>query len=117
MPLRTLRKPWQFRQVYSSGKKVDCGYALLFYYRTGDTATGPLFGFVASKRLGGAVSRNRARRLLRHLAAHVVGRLIHRDLWLVMVARPEIIDVGSRDLLTEMNRRLEEEGLIALDSS
>jgi ribonuclease P protein component len=113
---QTLRKPWQFRQVYSGGKKVDCKYAVLFYYRTGDSASGPSFGYVASKRTGNAVNRNRARRLLRQIAAHIAGRLKHRDLWLVFVARREITEVGSRDLLTDMNHRLEVEGLITLET-
>ncbi len=117
MSLQTLRKPWQFKQVYHGGIRVDCRHAVLFYYRTGDAAGEPQFGFVASKRLGNAVKRNRARRLLRQIAGDASARLKFRDLWVVFVARPGITDVRSQDLLADVNKRLQEEGLIDLDSS
>ena len=112
MPLRTLQKPWQFERVYRNGKKIDCKYALLFYYRTGEPMTGPMFGFVASRRVGNAVKRNRAKRLLRVAATHAAGRLNQRDLWIVLVARSGIIDTKSQDLLAELEQKLTGEGLI-----
>lgn len=116
MSVRTLQKAWQFEQVYSSGKKIDCKYALLFYYRTGDPHQGPQFGFVASKRVGAAVKRNRAKRLLREAAAQAAGRLKHRDLWIVLVARTDITKIDSRELLAEIDRKLEGEGLYSRSS-
>ena len=107
--LQTLQKPWQFRQVYRRGKKIDCKYAVLFYYRTGDPDDGPQFGFVASKRLGGAVKRSRAKRLLRVCARAT--RWKHRDLWLVFVARAGITDIKSQELLAEIAPKLEKEEL------
>jgi ribonuclease P protein component len=113
MSLLTLQKPWQFRQVYRGGKKIDCKYAVLFYYRTGEPAQGPHFGFVASKKLGNAVRRNRAKRLLREVAGQTVGRLKHRDLWIVLVARSEIIRIKRQDLLADIGQNLEDEGLLS----
>jgi ribonuclease P protein component len=113
MPLRTLQKPWQFERVYRNGKKIDCKYAVLFYHRTGDPAAGPSFGFVASKRVGNAVKRNRAKRLLREVAKDVGERLLQRDLWIVLVARSGIIETKSQGLLAELDQKLVGEGLIA----
>lgn len=113
MPLRTLQKPWQFEQVYRTGKKIDCKYAVLFYHRTGDPAAGPSFGFVASKRVGNAVKRNRAKRLLRDVARDIVERLIQRDLWIVLVARSGIIETKSQGLLAELDQILIGAGLIS----
>lgn len=108
----TLQKPWQFRQVYRDGEKIDCKYALLFYYRSGQPAESPLFGFVASKRVGNAVSRNRAKRLLRETAGRTAMRVKHDDLWIVMVARAGILKIKSDDLAAEVERKLRDEGLI-----
>ena len=117
MSLRVLRKPWQFRQVYRDGKKIDCKYAVLFYYRTGACADGPRFGFVASKRLGGAVQRNRAKRLLRAAAGRAVAHLKHQDLWIVLVARSGIANIRSQQLLAEIYRQLVDEGLVSDETS
>jgi ribonuclease P protein component len=108
----TLQKPWQFRQVYRDGEKIDCKYAVLFYYRTGQPTPAPLFGFVASKRLGNAVNRNRAKRLLRVAAGRTAPRVRHNDLWIVMVARAGILKIRSDDLTAEVERKLRDEGVI-----
>jgi len=107
MSLWTLQKPWQFRQVYRDGEKIDCKYAILFYYRTGDSTDGPFFGFVASKRIGNAVKRNRAKRLLRQVAADLLPRVKHRDLWIVLVARSGITELKTQQLADEIVERLE----------
>ena len=109
--LQTLQKPWQYRLVYRNGKKIDCKYAVLFYYRHGESADGPRFGVVASKRLGGAVRRNRAKRLLRETIGEMSRRLIHNDLWIVLVARSGITDIKRQEVQADISRKLEDEGL------
>jgi ribonuclease P protein component len=111
MALQVLRKPWQFRQVYRAGKKIDCRYAVLFYYRPGE-ATGTQFGFVASKRVGNAVKRSRAKRLLREAAGRTAPRLLRNDLWIVLVARSGILDIKCQDLEAALLSGLAAEGLI-----
>ncbi len=113
MSPHVLQKPWQFRQVYRDGEKIDCKYAVLFYYRTGQPAEAPLFGFVASRRVGNAVNRNRAKRLLREAAARTAARLKHNDLWIVLVARAGILKIKSDDLSAEVEHKLRGKGLIA----
>ena len=112
MALHVLSKPWKFRQVYRAGKKIDCKYAIVFYYRTGELAGGTQFGFVASKRVGNAVSRSRAKRLLREATRQLTDRLPADDLWVVLVARSGILNIKCPDLVDALERGLGDAGLI-----
>jgi ribonuclease P protein component len=112
MSPRILRKPWQFKRVYRDGKKLDCKYAVVFYYRTEAESEGPVFGCVASKRVGGAVKRSRAKRLLREAARQTAPLFGADDCWVVLVARAAVLDVTSDDLAAEVEKALRDEGLI-----
>ena len=63
---------------------------------------------VAGKRIGGAVQRNRARRVLRAALREVAPRGVEgRDV--VLVARETIRDARTQDLIEEMTELLERE--------
>jgi len=117
MPRNVLQSPWQFRLVYQDGKKIVCKYSILFYHKTGESNGGPLFGVVASKRVGGAVSRNRAKRLLREAVRNTERRFKDRDLWVVLVARGTILEATSGDVTGDLENALVGEGLIRGDAS
>ena len=55
---------------------------------------------VAARRIGGAVQRNRARRILRAAWQQVVPQTVDRDV--VLVAREAIRGATTQDLVTEM---------------
>jgi ribonuclease P protein component len=67
---------------------------------------------VASKRLGGAVRRNRAKRLLREAVRDASNRLIRRDLWIVFVAKKSILDCSAGDVSRDLTQAMVGEGLI-----
>ena len=112
MGRNVLRRPWQFRLVYQVGKKVNGKYAVLFYHQTGEPVAAPLIGVVASKRVGGAVERNRAKRLLREAVRDTANRMIRRDLWVVLVAKRSILECSSRDVAQDLQTVMMGEGLI-----
>ncbi len=112
MVLQTLQKNWQFRTCYARGQKVVCEHAVVFYHTNPD-ADGLRVGVVASKRVGGAVKRNRARRLLREAARGVVDKWNQRDLWVVLVAKSTITEATSRSVQDDIERRLARAGLLA----
>jgi len=61
---------------------------------------------VAARRVGGAVQRNRARRILREAWRHVPPQV--RDTSdAVLVAREAIVGAKTQDLVAEMNQLLE----------
>ncbi len=112
MALKVLKKPWQFREVYDNGKKFDGKFVVVFYYRSGESDDGPQVGIVASKRVGNAVQRNRARRLLRETAVRTLGGLSEPGLRIVLVARAAILNSSFPALLDEAHALLTGAGLI-----
>jgi ribonuclease P protein component len=108
---RTLQKNSQFRTCYTRGKKVVCDHVVVFYHAS-ETGCGLQFGFVASKRVGNAVRRNRAKRLLREAARHVADRMNNRDIWVVLVAKSTITAQTSRAIQDDLKQGLGRAGLL-----
>ncbi|MGD0016088.1 MAG: ribonuclease P protein component [Verrucomicrobiia bacterium] len=79
----------QFRQIYERGRKVE-GRLLALYLLDEPSAkpapSGRAVGVVTGRKLGGAVQRNRARRLLRE-AYRLNKHKLKPNIQIVMVAR------------------------------
>ena len=67
-----------------------------------------LWAVVAARRVGGAVDRNRAKRILRE-AWRQVSPQVTRDFDVVLVAREAIQGATTQDLVVEMNEMLPRE--------
>jgi ribonuclease P protein component len=106
-----LTATWQFRKVYGGGDKLVCESAVVFYYRNPEESDGPRFGVVASRRVGSAVERNRAKRLLREAAHSLAGKLNHPDIWIVLVAKSNIKGRTSSEVVDDIGRAMEVAGL------
>jgi len=70
LPKKFRLPPKNFDRVYRNGKKVRGSYGM-FVCDSNDVGN-PRFGFVVSKKIGGAVTRNRMTRLLRVVVMEVV---------------------------------------------
>ena len=64
----------QFPVVYKNGKKTRGKYGMLIALKIDNTPT-PQFGFVVSKKIGGAVQRHRFTRILRVAVAESIKEL------------------------------------------
>jgi ribonuclease P protein component len=77
-----------------------------------DTDTAPLpavrFGFTASRKIGNAVARNRARRRLREAARAVMPGRVVDGFDYVLVARAAVLTCRYADLLTDLASALAE---------
>jgi len=97
----------------SEGRRV--GGREFVLYHAPRTDPGPArVGFTVPTRVGGAVVRNRARRLLREAVRGLTPRLVACDV--VLAARPEIADARLADLDSGLNAAAERAGLIRSDS-
>jgi ribonuclease P protein component len=68
-------------------------------------------GFTASRKVGGAVARNRARRRLRAAAEHVLPAHAARGHDYVIVARPETVERPFALLLEDLERAMRRLGV------
>ena len=67
-------------------------------------------GFVVSRKVGGAVARNRAKRLLRE-ALRLEGRELPEGLDLVLIARPSVATASYRDVASDVRKILGSAGI------
>jgi len=103
--VRTLPLPWQFRYCYDGGRKIVTRYAVIFLRAPADP-DGLRVGVVASRKVGGAVQRNRAKRLLRETARFLAPHWPDESLWIVFVARESINGRGVYEVQEDIERAI-----------
>jgi ribonuclease P protein component len=81
-----LTRAFEFREVRSRGKSYPGRFLVLGVLEKDSLDVPPRVGIIASRRVGGAVRRNRVRRRLREIF-RLHQFQIRRGVWLVMVAR------------------------------
>lgn len=99
-----LRRQLDIQHVRQSGRRHDCGGFTLWWARRAASPTsvspvrGPRVAVVASRAaVGGAVSRNRAKRRLREVFRHHQQR-VPADIDLLMVARSALNRLEYREI-------------------
>lgn len=107
-----LRKRAEFLSVAAANRKW-AGRGLVLQARPHDAAQHPgpdgpaiRFGLTASRKVGGAVVRNRARRRLRALAAEILPREAAPGHDYVLIARPATANCDFDSLRADLRRGL-----------
>jgi ribonuclease P protein component len=111
-----LSSPAAFRSVFSTGRSYAHGVVVLYVAKRA-TGGGPArAGFVVSRKVGGAVARNRAKRLLRE-ALRLEGRELPDGLDVVVIARPSVAGASYREVAGDLRDVLSAAGLRGGDGS
>lgn len=99
-----LSRSAEFERVYRQGRSI-ANRSLVLYTFPSPSAGSPRLGLSVSRKVGGAVQRNRVKRLLREAFAQVEGQL-KPDQDLVVVARPAAAELAEREGLAGVDAAL-----------
>jgi len=101
-PRDRIRKRSEYQAIYDKGRRIPSGSFVLFVMKNG--AGHARLGITVTKRIGGAVQRNRAKRLLREIFRRHKTELMSIDI--VVNGRPGLPDAEYRALELEFLTRL-----------
>ncbi len=90
-----LRGDKDFNAVYKKGKSVGDRYVVIFYKRNGLDYN--RIAFLASKKVGNAVTRNRARRLMKE-SVRTTDPIDKEGYDIIFIARKTIAGAGQNDV-------------------
>ncbi len=96
---RRLSRSAEFERVYRQGRSKGNRYLVLYAFpreAESTSADGPRLGLSVSRRVGGAVDRNRVKRVLREAFWAEAERLPEGSDY-VVVARPDARDLAERE--------------------
>ncbi len=80
-----------FIKIQKNGSKVISAGVVLQYLKNSNQANPSRFGFTASKKVGGAVQRNKAKRRMRSLVFDVIENFKTKGWDYVIIARKETV--------------------------
>ena len=105
-PYRSLRSSAEFSRAYKNGTRRRCGAVTVV------TAAGPAgpptVGFIAGKKVGSAVLRNRAKRRMREAAARCE---LKSDTVYVLIADRAVLTAPFASLIGSINRCIGEQSV------
>lgn len=103
-----LRKNGDFSAIYKRGKSIGDRYVVLFYRPNGLSYNRT--GFLASKKVGNSVKRNRAKRLMKESYRSIEKRLpIGYDF--IIIARNTICDKKCAEVEKSLNSAFRRAGV------
>jgi ribonuclease P protein component len=106
---RRLSRSADFDAVYRRGRSASSRHLVVYAFarEPGAGPTEPRVGLTVSRKVGGAVERNRVKRLLREASARVAASL-DAPFDLVIVARPGLAEVLAEERLEWLEAELRE---------
>jgi ribonuclease P protein component len=108
---RRLTEAWQFEQVRKKGR-TQRGPLLMLAAFSGTEVDGLRAGFVTSRKIGRAATRNRLRRRLREIVRKHQHEIV-RVTWFVTVARPSAARASYGELKDEWLRLARRASILA----
>ena len=105
----TLRNQADFNRVYNQGKSRGGRFAVILYKKNGLKYTRT--AFVASKKVGNSVNRNRSRRLMK-AAFREISPKLKSGYDIIFVARASILESKESAVEKQLRKSLKTEGLL-----
>jgi len=90
-----LREKTAFKKIYNRGSSLANKYLVMFYSKNNQSHN--KVGFIASKKVGNSVVRNRARRLMKETFRLYSGEIEH-GYDLILIARANIKDATYKEV-------------------
>lgn len=107
----SITKNYEYQQVFQNGTSVATRTFVLYQLNTKQSENRA--GFIVSKKVGNAVTRNRVRRLMRESYRLYAGKL-RRGYDLVFIARPAAAKISFMQAAADMERVLQRGGLFSV---
>ena len=106
-PARRIRQRGEFQRVFDAGRRAHGHYLTIIVRPAAGTAS--RLGIVASRKLGGAVVRNRAKRLIRQVFRTEAGPSVPSDL--VVIPKASVIKAKAALVASDYQATLKRLGL------
>jgi ribonuclease P protein component, eubacterial len=103
-----LRNKKDFTAIYNKGKSIGERYVVLFYKK--NNLTSNRTAFLASKKVGNSVLRNRARRLMKESYRELEQNL-DSGYDLIWIARNTIVNLKCADVKKSMEAAIKKSGI------
>lgn len=107
---KRLRRSDDIQRVRQKGKSFPHPHFVLII-SDGEPDQEPRIGVISTKSVGGAVERNRSKRVLRKAAMNLFPRL-RKGLELVLIARKKILDADTNEVTLELEKMCMKAGVI-----
>lgn len=104
-----LKKKYQFNYVYRVGKTCHGRFILLVFSPSKNQNV--KIGISVTKKVGNAVKRNRARRVIREAVTPLLD-LIKQNFNVVIVAKPAAADIKTPEVMADLLATFTKAGLI-----
>ncbi len=109
MKINAICENRDFKRVYSRGRSLVTPYVVIYFLRNRNTKI--RVGITASKKIGGAVVRNRARRVLREGVREIIDSL-PQNYDIVLVARGKTPHAKSSYINALLVKQFKSAGLL-----
>lgn len=106
----SLNRNTLFNRLYYRGKTFKTPFFTFYYMNT--KATKNRVGFTVSKKIGKAVARNRARRLM-YESFRLYEEQIKNGYYMVLVARSDILKTDFESIRKAMEKTLQKSALLS----
>lgn len=104
-----LRRKSDFSSLYNKGKSVGDRYVVLFHRK--NNLPYSRFAYLASKKVGNSVKRNRARRLMKE-SYRLTGKKIPEGYDIIFIARNTIDGASCSDVKKSLESAIRRSGVL-----